>query len=126
MISVSIPVSIGELYDKISILEIKVEKLEGVSRLNAKKELDLLCKVASDLDVLVEQKLFDDLRGVNQELWIIEDQIRDHERHNDFGENFIALARSVYTKNDRRASIKRLINQLTSSEIVEEKSYKSY
>jgi len=126
MTSVSIPVSIGELYDKVSILEIKKQKLEGKSLLNVEKELDLLFGILQNLDIRIDNEFFDQLRLVNSTLWDIEDQIREHEHNSDFGNEFIELARSVYKQNDLRASIKRTINQITSSNIVEEKSYKVY
>ena len=126
MTSVSIPVSVGELYDKVSILEIKKQKLEGKSLLNVEKELELLFGILQNLDIRIDNELFDQLRLVNSILWDIEDQIREREHNNDFGSEFTELARSVYKQNDLRASIKRMINQLTSSDIVEEKSYKSY
>ena len=126
MTSVSIPVSIGELYDKVSILEIKKQKLKGKSLLNVEKELDLLFVILQNLDIRIDNQLFDQLRLVNSTLWDIEDQIREREHNSDFGNEFIELARSVYKQNDLRASIKRTINQITSSNIVEEKSYKSY
>ena len=126
MTSVSIPVSIGELYDKVSILEIKKQKLEGKSLLNVEKELDLLFGILQNLDIRIDNQLFDQLRLVNSTLWDIEDQIREREHNSDFGNEFIELARSVYKQNDLRASIKRTINQITSSNIVEEKSYKVY
>ena len=126
MTSVSIPVSIGELYDKVSILEIKKQKLEGKSLLNVEKELDLLFGILQNLDIRIDNQLFDQLRLVNSTLWDIEDQVREREHNSDFGNEFIELARSVYLQNDRRASIKRMINQLTRSDIVEEKSYRSY
>ena len=126
MTSVSIPVSIGELYDKVSILEIKKQKLEGKSLLNVEKELDLLFGILQNLDIRIDNEFFDQLRLVNSTLWDIEDQIREREHNNDFGYEFTELARSVYKQNDLRASIKRTINQFTSSDIVEEKSYKIY
>ena len=126
MTSVSIPVSIGELYDKVSILEIKKQKLKGKSLLNVEKELDLLFGILQNLDIRIDNQLFDQLRLVNSTLWDIEDQIREREHNSDFGNEFIELARSVYLQNDRRASIKRMINQLTRSDIVEEKSYRPY
>jgi hypothetical protein len=126
MTSVSIPVSIGELYDKVSILEIKKQKLEGKSLLNVEKELELLFGILQNLDIRIDNELFDQLRLVNSILWDIEDQIREREHNNDFGYEFTELARSVYKQNDLRASIKRTINQFTSSDIVEEKSYKIY
>ena len=126
MTSVSIPVSIGELYDKVSILEIKKQKLDGKSLLNVEKELELLFGILQNLDVRIDNELFDQLRLVNNTLWDIEDQIREREHNNDFGREFTELARSVYKQNDLRASIKRTINQLAFSDIVEEKSYKIY
>ena len=126
MTTVSIPVSIGELYDKVSILEIKKQKLEGKSLLNVEKELELLFGILQNLDVRIDNELFDQLRLVNNTLWDIEDQIREREHNNDFGREFTELARSVYKQNDFRASIKRTINQLAFSDIVEEKSYKIY
>ena len=126
MTSVLIPVSIGELYDKVSILEIKKQKLEGKSLLNVEKELDLPFVILQNLDIRIDNELFDPLRLVNSTLWDIEDQIREREHNSDFGNEFIELARSVYKENDLRASIKRTINQIMSSNIVEEKSYRSY
>jgi len=126
MTLVSIPVSTGELYDKISILEIKKQKLEGKSLLNVEKELELLFGTLQNLDIRIDNELFDQLRLANSILWDIEDQIREREHNNDLGDEFIELARSVYKQNDLRASIKRTINQLTSSDIVEEKIYKTY
>ena len=126
MTLVSMPVSTGELYDKISILEIKKQKLEGKSLLNVEKELELLFGILQNLDIRIDNELFDQLRLANSILWDIEDQIREREHNNDLGDEFIELARSVYKQNDLRASIKRTINQLTSSDIVEEKIYKTY
>jgi hypothetical protein len=126
MTSVSIPVSIGELYDKVSILEIKKQKLEGKSLLNVEKELELLFGILQSLDIRIDNELFDQLRLVNSILWDIEDQIRAREHNNDFGNEFTELARSVYKQNDLRASIKRTINQFASSDVFEEKSYKIY
>lgn len=126
MTLVSIPVSTGELYDKISILEIKKQKLEGKSLLNVEKELELLFGILQNLDIRIDNELFDQLRLANSILWDIEDRIREREHNNDLGDEFIELARSVYKQNDLRASIKRTINQLTSSDIVEEKIYKTY
>ena len=126
MTPVLIPVSIGEFYDKLSILEIKTRKLKGNSLLNVEKELQLLQTVLRGLELHIDKTLFEELRSVNEALWDIEDQIREYERNKDFGNCFIELARSVYFQNDLRASIKRRINQLTSSDIFEEKSYNSY
>jgi hypothetical protein len=120
------PISVGELLDKISILEIKAtalaapEKLANVTReLAALDELRRREVVSSpELDIL-----YSELREVNRRLWDIEDAVREHERDRLFDERFIELARRVYRENDRRAVIKRRINDVTASQIVEEKSY---
>ncbi|MFN8828258.1 MAG: DUF6165 family protein [Labrys sp. (in: a-proteobacteria)] len=122
------PVSWGELADKITILEIKAERIEDMAkRANVQRELDLLReKMALAPDRPGLTALVDGLRAVNLELWVIEDDIRDCERAKDFGARFIALARAVYQTNDRRAALKKDINLLLGSGIVEEKSYKPY
>eukprot|EP01036_Dinobryon_divergens_P003471 gene3470-biopygen3089 len=103
------PVSWGELADKITILEIKAERIDDAGkRANVQRELDLLReKMAQAPDRPGLAGLVDGLRAVNLELWVIEDDIRDCERAKDFGEHFIALARSVYQTNDRRAALKK-------------------
>jgi hypothetical protein len=124
-----VPVSPGELLDKITILRIKSERIaDAGKRANVVHELDLLSETADDtlppsgpLDRLVEE-----LQSVNEALWDIEDAIRDCERAADFGPRFVELARSVYVTNDRRAALKRQINELLGSAIVEEKSYNAY
>lgn len=122
-----VPVSWGELFDKISILEIKAERLEAPAALaNVRRELELLKGVADEKVTDELRPMLADLRQVNEELWQIEDDIRDNEARSSFGEDFIALARSVYKKNDRRAAVKRQINGALLSELVEEKSYKTY
>jgi hypothetical protein len=126
-----IPVSWGELFDKISILEIKKENVLDIRRSdsnaynNIVTELELLTKsltpnILSD-PTLNELRL--KLKFVNQKIWNIEDEIRVNEKRKDFGENFIWLARSTYINNDKRASIKRQINETLHSTIVEEKIY---
>lgn len=123
-----VPVSVGELLDKISILELKAELIaEPAARANVGRELAALEAVrrrqvapAAGLEVL-----YAELKVVNRRLWQIEDAIRGHERAQRFDGEFIALARSVYRENDRRAALKRAINELTGSAIVEEKSYRS-
>ena len=123
------PVSWGEVIDKMTILEIKSERLTAPEALaNVRVELALLTAVARDplardggLSGLKAQ-----LQAVNQALWDIEDDIRSKEAKQEFDEGFIALARAVYRRNDERAAIKRRINDLLGSGIVEEKSYKSY
>lgn len=122
-----VPVSWGELYDKLSILEIKEERLTSERQLaNVRKELGVLRRYRhpdSDEDLA---DLLADLREVNTLLWDIEDDIREKEREKNFSEDFITLARSVYQQNDRRAGIKRRINRLLDSDLTEEKSYKAY
>ncbi|WP_306150168.1 MULTISPECIES: DUF6165 family protein [unclassified Roseibium] len=123
----SAPISAGELLDKITILELKLKYAEpGSSKFaNVKKELDLLMEVAGDL-LNPDNEAFsyiDDLRSINQKLWIIEDEIRVCESNEQFGPEFVALARSVYITNDERASCKRKINIAVKSELIEEKLY---
>jgi hypothetical protein len=124
-----IPVAPGELLDKITILRIKVLRIEDPGkRANAATELAMLEEVQAK-DVLASDQL-DSLEialgVVNEALWEIEDAVRDHERVQDFGPGFVKLARDVYHQNDRRAALKRQINTLLGSVIVEEKSYASY
>ena len=124
-----VPVSWGEVIDKITILEIKSEKLTAPDALaNVRTELALLAGVARE--ALAENDRLSDLKAqlqsVNQALWDIEDEIREKEARQVFDDGFIALARSVYRQNDARAAIKRQINDLLGSEIVEEKSYQPY
>ncbi len=126
MKSIQAPVSIGELIDKITILEIKVEKLEREAQKNAAKELDFLNQVLIREKIKVEVELFQKLKSVNIKLWEIEEKIRNHEKSNEFGDDFINLARAVYIQNDLRASIKREINIKLNSELIEEKSYPDY
>jgi hypothetical protein len=124
-----IPVSWGELIDKITILEIKVERLSAeAARANAAKELALLAEIAKPaLDRSEEiRALAARLKALNGALWDIEDEIRDHERAATFDAAFVALARSVYKTNDQRAEVKRALNRLLGSELIEEKSYKPY
>jgi hypothetical protein len=125
------PISLGELIDKITILEIKVVQIKDESKLkNVSHELNIL---NAKLDVLLdaEQKaklepLKAALKTANQELWVIEDDIRDCEYVKDFSDKFVQLARSVYIKNDKRAAAKKDINIAFGSELIEEKSYKDY
>jgi len=121
-----IEISNGELLDKLSILEIKSEKISEPGKLeNIRKELELVRELSAPL-LLQIGDLFGELKKTNGELWEIEDILRDYESEKDFGEGFIQAARSVYLLNDRRADIKKKINLLTGSEIREEKSYKHY
>jgi hypothetical protein len=125
---IEVPVSWGEVIDKITILEIKAARMGDPDKVaNVRKELDLLegrlTAAARAADVAAVRA---GLLDVNGELWDIEDAIRDCERAGDFGPRFIELARAVYRTNDRRADLKRDINRLLASGIVEEKSYKPY
>lgn len=122
------PVSAGELVDKITILRIKAERIAPEKRPNVVKELALLEAIAAEhLPAAPElEALTAELLAVNAGLWEVEDGKRDCERRGDFGEAFIALARRVYVENDERAAIKRRINELTGSDLVEEKSYFAY
>lgn len=126
---IAIPVSAGELVDKVTILEIKSERIADPGKLdNVRRELDGLAGVLRPLiagDPRVAP-LKSSLRAINETLWRIEDDIRDCERAKDFGPHFIELARNVYRTNDRRAAVKRAIDELLGSEFVEEKSYSSY
>jgi len=127
--SVMIPVSWGELFDRINILEIKSRRISDAAKLaNVNAELAELNAVAGQCGKLDGEVggLIDRLRGVNLQLWDIEDDIRLHERDKKFDERFIELARSVYVTNDERARLKKEINLATGSGIIEEKSYEQY
>ena len=122
----SAPVSFGELIDKITILRIKNERIADRDKLaNVRRELELLteARLGSAFDKNDIGELERELEEVNQQLWDIEDHIRDCERQGDFGPVFIELARAVYKTNDRRAVLKRCINEIAGSELIEEKSY---
>lgn|SRR5262249_37673590 len=125
--TISVPVSPGELIDKITILEIKRERIADAKKVsNVTAELELLA-AARDRGVPASQELTQftaELRKVNEALWDIEDAIRVCEHNKDFGPRFIELARSVYHQNDRRAALKRSVNELLGSKLLEEKSYK--
>ena len=126
---ITIPISSGELVDKISILKIKRRKIVNKSKLqNINKELSLLNKIYKNnfkknkKILLYEKKLI----KVNKKLWDIEDKIRYLESKRNFNQQFINLARAVYINNDQRSEIKKKINKLSGSDLIEEKSYKSY
>ncbi len=123
-----VPISWGELLDKITILEIKVARLpEEAARANAARELALLDAIAGPIMAQAQiGALTATLKAVNESLWEIEDQIRQHERAADFGAAFIELARAVYHRNDERGAIKRQINLALGSALIEEKSYQPY
>jgi hypothetical protein len=124
-----IPVSPGELIDKLTILEIKLERIRDEAKLsNVRREYDELTAVWREAELADDtvEGLRAQLLGVNEALWEIEDAIRDEERERRFEDRFIELARSVYRRNDERAALKRRINQHLGSPIVEEKSYQDY
>jgi Tfp pilus assembly protein PilF len=127
--SLSVEISAGELIDKITILEIKRERIADPAKLaNVRRELAILTAVRERevADSAELTRLTAELKQVNEDLWRIEDDIRDCERRQDFGPSFIELARSVYRHNDRRAALKRCINDLLGSRLTEEKSYQSW
>ena len=125
-----VEVSNGELLDKLSILEIKLLKIEDKEKLaNVQNEFNTLNPLAKELFENNEGNLqnhYLELSNINGQLWDIEDWIRDCEKRKDFGNEFIQLARSVYVTNDRRSKVKKIINTITGSELVEEKSYDEY
>jgi len=126
---IHVPVSPGEVLDKITILEIKSERMDDAEKVaNVKRELELLR--ASWLEHVDEDdtvhRIHADLKAINEELWEIEDDIRDKEKAREFDEIFIKLARAVYVTNDKRANAKKELNVYLGSEIVEEKSYQDY
>ena len=120
------PISLGELIDKITILDIKVQHLIGLALENVRNERIALEETLDTLDLQVDPALIQSLKQVNSELWHIEDEIREKEHIKDFGEDFIQLARSVYKKNDQRSAIKKEINVTYGSTLTEEKTYKKY
>ena len=123
-----VPISVGELMDKITILEIKSERIKNQGQLeNIARELSALRAVRlGGVDRAVLDKLGAELKRVNAELWDIEDAIRECDARGDFGDAFIRLARAVYRLNDDRARLKKAINLASGSRLVEEKSYKSF
>jgi hypothetical protein len=127
--AIAIEVAPGELIDRLTILEIKRERIQDPAK-RANVELEFAClRAACEAGVRSSAALFAlraELRAVNARLWEIEDEIRDCEQRQDFGAPFIALARAVYQTNDRRARLKREINLLLGSRLLEEKSYRPY
>ena len=123
---INAPISIGELVDKITILEIKKNKLQNSKLENVLKELSFLRKLMEKYQIEITDDLFTQLKEINLTLWNIEDQIRIKEKNKEFDNIFIELARSVYFTNDKRSEIKKRINRLSNSEITEEKSYAEY
>ena len=124
----NIEISIGELIDKYTILQIKSEKIKDISKL---KNIEIESKLLSDAlqsknYFLIFSKEIVELQSINEKLWIIEDSIREKEKKKEFDDEFIQLARSVYITNDIRFDIKNKINKISDSAIVEEKSYSKY
>jgi hypothetical protein len=126
------PISVGELYDKISILEIKLMHVsdDDSKRNNIQKELDKLLRIRHDLklpdSINKRQELdqvYEELKKTNLAIWKIEDLIRQHEKTQNFDMTFVSLARQIYINNDRRAVVKRQINEMLHSDIIEEKIY---
>jgi hypothetical protein len=129
MIDLHVPVSPGELLDKITILRIKSQRIADAAKLaNVRLELELLQRTWATLGAATAAVAADEqaLQAVNDELWDIEDRIRDKEAARSFDQDFIELARAVYQRNDERAAIKKRINVALGSRIVEEKSYQPY
>lgn len=124
--SLTIPVSFGELFDKITILEIKTERISSLEALkNIERELDALKKIRNKY-IEIDPRLVSDLKMVNTEIWEVEDELRLCEKEKMFDERFVGMARSVYMFNDRRAALKKQINMRYNSDIKEEKSYSIY
>ena len=124
-----VPVSVGEVLDKITILQIKLAHIsDATKQANIQNELDALLPLVSGGAFTTDQVqgLMAELKSVNEALWDIEDDIREKEAAKSFDDEFIRLARAVYVTNDKRAEIKKQINLATGSALVEEKSYESY
>jgi hypothetical protein len=129
MNDIRIPISPGELLDKITILQIKAERIDDAAKVaNVKTELEMLSKVWNETVEADDEisALTAELKSINEALWEIEDDIRDEERNKRFGDRFIELARAVYVTNDERANAKKKVNLHLNSTIVEEKSYQDY
>ena len=125
-----VEVSNGELLDKLTILEIKLKNIEDSDKLvNIQNEFNVLNPLAEDIfddnnsDL---QNHYMELADINSQLWKIEDDIRECEKNKEFGEKFVELARAVYITNDKRCEVKKIINIVTGSELVEEKGYQNY
>lgn len=127
--NVNVEISIGEFFDKVTILEIKRERIQDADKLkNINNELDALNTLLEQLPFSREQVADEvgELKAINEKLWVIEDDIRDKEAAKSFDQEFIELARSVYITNDRRSDVKRDINLKLGSSFIEEKSYEQY
>ena len=123
---INVPISVGELIDKITILEIKKNKLKNLKLKNILKELSFLRAVLEKNSILIPDEIYFRLKSLNLKLWDIEDKIRIKEKNKEFDNEFIELARSVYLNNDRRSATKKELNIMFNSEIIEEKSYEKY
>ena len=124
---VLVPVSVGELLDKITILQIKSERISDQAKLvNIRKELSALTEICGKNSINVSHPFVMELKSINEALWVIEDDIRDKERAKAFDQKFIELARAVYVTNDQRFNVKSKINKEMGSAFSEEKSYKPY
>ncbi len=129
MKEILVPTAPGELIDKITILQLKSENMTDPEKLaHVQREQAVLQRTADDALPRTEQlgRLWEELYQINKDLWVIEDDIRAFDARNDFGPGFIALARAVYVTNDRRAAVKKQINLLLGSDLVEEKSYANH
>jgi hypothetical protein len=118
-----VPISLGELFDKISILELKSELLQGHAKQHAQQELLALSSVLDGLQLSIDPLLVDQLMMINRTLWALEEEIRALEKRQSFGNYFVQVARSIYRENDQRAVLKRTINTRYGSTLIEEKSY---
>ncbi len=125
MDEILVPTSPGELIDKLTILRLKTERITDAGKLaNVQREKELLERTAGAIPVSADlTALWDEMYAINAALWVIEDEIRAHEKARDFGPTCVALARAVYVTNDRRAEVKKRINLLLGSALNEEKSY---
>lgn len=122
----NIEVSNGEIIDKLTIIEIKLERIGDIKKIaNLRKEYTVLNEASKSI-ISKDDALYKELYAINSSLWDIEDTIRELERENNFGQKFIDTARSVYFNNDKRAEIKKQINLKTGSNLIEEKSYEKY
>ncbi len=120
------PVSLGEIIDKITILKIKQDKMRGEKLKNVSEELYSLEEIIKKHNIQINEDIFSELKNINSIIWEIEDQMRLKENQKIFDNSFIQLARLAYKNNDKRASIKRQINETYNSKLIEEKSYPDY
>jgi len=121
-----IEVSNGEIADKLTIIEIKLENIKDEKKLvNLRNEFNVLDEAVSKI-IAKDHTLYQELLKINKQLWDIEDRIRELEKAKDFGPEFVEVARAVYFTNDKRSEVKRQINELTGSALIEEKSYEDY